>query len=680
MEHLSILYYSLTLVFSGFVAYAVVLFAFMFFKMPRKETFAPLFLCFVSFLYIASDVIATVFTFIMVRDYAAFIFLSIRELLPLAYFFIVPYYLDRVLDLEANLKKINRIISLAGIAIALGMAAYAVVNPGLLLEDGGIGSGLYNVTVNMHNRGPLIIIRNVLFSAYLAYLIIIILMTAMQRERKFTGKNVLAGLLIVIYFAFNNLYSILFAGGDSFNKHFPDVGLGIVILLLFMSFGLLGMYINRFSRLDNKTKYHKSELYYDTGVEIQNKIAFRLDLNNKLDNLEENGGGFSLIYFDVDDFQNVNESYGESFGDEILIMLSSRLQDAFPQAGTLYRVGGDEFSFLLKDVKTEDEAGNFAFKLLSSMKNPFIVAGVSYTLTVSIAILLIPRDGTDMDTIMSNAYTTIRSVKKTKKSYQFFDRDLLEKATNKIYTVDLLRNCISRDEFVLFYQPVVDADGKLIYAEALLRCTNADPTIGGPDNFIPLIEKAGLMKDLDNLVVRKAFYDLDMKFKKRINVSINMSASQLIDPSYGDFLSLFAKQHGIEPRQIILEITETNLMANMLLARKSLTALKNYGFIIAIDDFGKGFSSLSYLAELPVDIMKIDMAFVHAVPGDAKKETMAKYIMDLGHSLNLKVVAEGFELPEQVEFFKGLGCDLFQGYYFSRPMPLKALLAQYFPE
>ena len=405
--------------------------------------------------------------------------------------------------------------------------------------------------------------------------------------------------------------------------------------------------------------------------------GFKKDLETKLDDLEDGDNCITLIFIDIDDFQNINESYGESMGNELLKMLASRMKDNFSLAGRLYRIGGDEFVYLLENEGSEDNAGAFASKIITSLRNPFLLSGESYMMTVSIAILLIPRDGKDLESVMNNAYSTIRSAKKTKNTYKFFSSDLLEKTSQKIHTVNLLRNCISRDEFVLHYQPVVDVNGKIFYAESLLRCTNNNPSIGGPGNFVPLIQKAGLMKELDNLVVSKAFYDMEMKIKYKFNLGINLSSGQLGNPAYADFLSSFAKQHGIEPRRLILEITESTLVENIHLAHESLAELKRNGFLIAIDDFGKGFSSLTYLAELPVDILKIDMAFVHEIPGDAKKETLVKYIIELGKSLNLTVLAEGFELPEQVDFFKKNGCGLFQGYYFSRPMPLEELLEKY---
>ncbi len=679
MENLPILYYSMTILFSGLIVYTDIQFAFAYIIMPRKETLAPLVLSCAASLYILSDAFASVFTIIILREDAARFFLLFRGLVPLLFFIIAPYYLNHVLELKTRIKKINHVFFIAGIASATAITVFSVIYPDLFLMNGHVGSSLYNGSVDMLNRRPLALIRNILLLVYLVYTVIIFLMNAMQSEIRFPRKYTLMGLFVVSYFMFNYFYSILFARQEigSIHNPFPYPGLIIVILIVLMSFGIIELFINYYSRMVNITEDLKSELYYDSELEIQNKIGFKKDLRIELNKSDNRGEKFSLIFFDIDNFQNINESYGENFGDEILKMLSHRLMDNFAQTGTLYRIGGDEFSFLLKDIQTEDEANNFVSKIISSLKNPFKVSGVSYTLKASFAILFIPQDGNDIDTIMHNAYSTIRSVKTNKNSYEFFRKNLLEETSCKIYTVDLLRNSISKDEFTLFYQPVVDADGTFMYAEALLRCTNSDPAIGGPENFIPLIEKAGLMKDLDNLVVRRAFYDVEMKIKNRFSISINMSADQLVDQSYGDFLSSFAKQHGIEPRHLILEITETNLVQNMILARKSLTELKRNGFIIAIDDFGKGFSSLSYLAELPVDIIKIDMAFVHSVPGDARKETLVKYILDLGHSLGLKVVAEGFELPDQVDFFKRLGCDFFQGYYFSRPIPLQELLVKY---
>jgi EAL domain-containing protein (putative c-di-GMP-specific phosphodiesterase class I) len=282
-----------------------------------------------------------------------------------------------------------------------------------------------------------------------------------------------------------------------------------------------------------------------------------------------------------------------------------------------------------------------------------------------------------VNTVFSNAYRVIGSAKKTKNTFQVFSQDLIDVTSRKIHIVNILRNSIVRNEFTLFYQPIVDCNKKPVHAEALLRYTGSDQTIGGPERYLPILEDAGLMKEVDNMVVHKAFRDMETKISNRFCVSINLSTAQLVDQGYSGFLSSFAAQHGIDTGRITLEVTEDRLMDNLAAGRESLSRLKNSGFKIAIDDFGKGFSSLTYLAELPVDILKMDMVFTQSVPGDRRKEAMVRHIMALAHSLDLQVIAEGFETEEQFEFFKGLGCDLFQGYYFARPMQLEELLARY---
>ncbi len=387
----------------------------------------------------------------------------------------------------------------------------------------------------------------------------------------------------------------------------------------------------------------------------------------------------SLIFIDFDDFQNKNESFGEKTGDEILKLFTGRLLEFFSSEGSLYRIGGDDFVLVLNNAKSDVEAGVVAGKIISSMRNPFTVSGVSHVLTVSIGIIRMPRDGNSVNSIMANAYSAIRSAKQTKNTYRVFSEEMAELSSRRIGIVSLLRASINNDQFELFYQPIVDVEGNLVYAESLLRSTKKDSAIGGPGQFNPIMEKAGLIKEIDDMVIRKAFHDLEMRIKKRFSISINLSSNQLVNPAYSDFLYSFSIQHGIDPSQITLEVIENTLIENLDSGRQSILNLKQKGFKIAIDDFGKGFSSLSYLSELPVDIVKIDMAFVQSIPGDPKKEAVAAHIMNLAHSLELKVVAEGFEKKEQVEFFKNIGCDNFQGYYFSRPLPLDELLKKYFP-
>lgn len=654
------IYFLLKILFSGLVLFAMAHFLYIYIEIPRKRTRAALIITFVATLYVLSDVLVQFFTIIIPRQHLASILTLVKKLVPLLFLFLAPFFINRLYVFKGVRRKINNIFYMCGITAAI---VFAVM----------ITTGITRDSVTLR------VIEVILFTVYLLYSIIIIVISEMHTKSTFPVKNILAGLVIISYMVFYNIYLMLFTPGGTgiLTGEFPHGSLGVSIFILFMSFAMTDVSIISGLKLANMQNMVRKSLYHDPALGVPNRICFKKDILEYLDSSLDVSPTMAVFFMDVDDFQNINESYGETVGNRLLMMLAQRMEENFSADGTLYRIGGDEFAFLLKGVEAEKEAADFAMKILSSMRKPFILSNESYTITVSIAILLVPRDGSDPDTIISNAYSTIRNVKKNKNSYVFFDSNLLEGSTRKIHIVNMLRNCIVRDQFVLHYQPIVDADGKLVYAEALLRCESDNPEIGGPGSFIPLIQKAGLMKDLDSLVVRKAFYDMEMKIENRFGISINMSAEQLADPAYDEFLFSFARQHSIDPRKLILEITETTLVENIMLARESLGDLKRKGFLIAIDDFGKGFSSLTYLAELPVDILKIDMAFVHTVPGDRKKEMLARYIIDLGRSLNLTVLAEGFEKPEQVHYFRKHGCALFQGYYFSRPVPLDELLHKY---
>jgi diguanylate cyclase (GGDEF)-like protein len=676
MNNLPTLYISLIIFFFGIAAYASLQYAYIYKKIPYKLTLPPLVFSLVAFLYMLCDLLAIFFTFIIPVNEMARLFVILRELVPLLFLIIAPYFIDQSLTLKPEVKKINRILLWAGTALSGVITAFTAFRPDLMITGINQGnSGYYAGILYQENIGPLLLIKNIIVILYMLYTVAIILFSKIH-GKNFQIKNTIIGLTLLCYFALTYLYFLLFTSNQTGfgNIVYPHFALGIILFIVFMNFGATDMFIGYNNQMITVKKELNHILYYDAMLGIPNRISFIKDLQSEL---KAEGASFSLIFMDIDDFKNLNEHFGESVGNEILKMLSQRLNQYFARAGTLYRIGGDEFVFLCKEATSEEETKSLAGKIISSLRNSFSVSGKPYLVTASLGILQIPKDGRDEENILGNARSAINRAKKMKNTYVVFTRELMDGSAEKIHIVNLLRESMERDQFTLLYQPVLDINKKLVHAESLLRCTNADPSISGPGKFIPLIEEAGLINEVDNMVVRKAFHDMEMRIKKRFNISINLSTNQLINPAYSVFLSSFSRQHGIENRQVILEVTENSLMKNMSLARENLLELKNSGFSIAIDDFGTGFSSLTYLAELPVDMIKMDMAFVQSVPGNSKKEAMARHIIDLAHSLKLKVVAEGFERLEQFDFFKSLGCDLFQGYYFSFPLPLDELLAKY---
>ena len=679
MSNIPVAYFTLTILLAGIAFYSFLQFTYMYLKLQQKVILLPLLFSCAALIYTASDACALTFASGMHETGITNIFILFREISVLLFIILLQYYVSSIPLPNSSISKLNTLMmwgSVAAFFIICGMTAYDSTL--LIRHTADSGDIIGNTYLQGRDMGPLLIARNMLLIIYAVYSLIIIVFYGLAWQDPHSARHMTAGIIIIAYFLSFHLYFIIFtpenaAGG----VRLPFFGLGIVSCLIIITLGRIKTHADNVAQLEAAKINFEHTIYNDPSLGIPGRIAFQRDIQDELIRITSGNDTLFLVYFDIDDFRSMNECYGESVGDEILKMLTKRILDLFYSAGDLYRMGGDEFIFLLRKLKTPAEACDLAGKIISCLRNPFHFAGLTCLITASAGVLQLPRDGNEIDTILSNAYMVLGNAKKTKNTCEVFTQDLLDISNRKINIVNILRNGIARDQFTLFYQPIVDHDKNLIHAESLLRYTGKETTIGGPDTYLPILEDAGLMKDVDNMVTQKAFRNMEMKIRNRFSTSINLSTTQLVNPAYGDFLSSFATQHGIEKNLIVLEVTENRLMENLETGRDSLARLKKSGFKIAIDDFGKGFSSLSYLVSLPVDILKMDMVFTHSVPGDRRKEAVVRHIMELAHSLDLQVIAEGFETKEQFEYFKFLGCDLFQGYYFARPMPIDELLSIY---
>jgi diguanylate cyclase (GGDEF)-like protein len=681
LKNTEIIYLILSAVFSSFVLYACIQFTYTYIKMHSRQILAPLLFSCIAFIYIVSDMFALIYSVLTPVAEKMRFFILLRELIPLFFLIAAPLFLNHIIQLQERIKKINTYIFRAGICSTIIIIVITLILPDFFISiPANFSLTDYPWMVSAQKNGPLFIIKIVLLMIYLLYTIAIYLYLNINHKTTSPGTSNLIGFIVLCYFGFNMIYSIFFYSNNiSFAQIlYRNFSIGMTIFIIFVNFGIIDLFIDNTAQLTKLRNNIERIMNYDAELGIPNRNGFLKDLSAKVNEMQKMGIEFSLIVIDIDDFQSFNECFGEIAGDEILKLLSQRITDFFIQEGNLYRIGGDEFAFLSNTIKYEKDSIKLAEKMITSFRNPFKISGIDYLVTACIGILQLPRDGFDSETILSNAYSVIRKAKKNKNTFAVFSSELIDVTSNKINIVNILRNSIAKDEFTLFYQPIVDRNGKIYCAEALIRCTNTyHPATKNPSMFLPLIEEAGFMKELDDMVIRKAFRDMEFSIREKFSISINLSTNQLINTSYSDFLSSFAKQHRIENKQITLEVTESKLIENLSSGRDNLLKLKKNGFNIALDDFGTGFSSLVYLAELPIDIIKIDMALVKSTPGDPRKESIARYILEMAHSLNLKVVAEGFETREQIDFFKGLGCDLYQGYYYSRPVLLDEILAKY---
>ncbi|SDY80494.1 diguanylate cyclase (GGDEF) domain-containing protein [Micromonospora pattaloongensis] len=393
-------------------------------------------------------------------------------------------------------------------------------------------------------------------------------------------------------------------------------------------------------------------------------------------------GQHALLLLDLDEFKDVNDDLGHPIGDEVLIAAAHRLLGLVSHGGTVARLGGDEFAVLLEDVDGA-QAAAAAEEILAAMRRPFDISAGQLFLTTSIGLLLAETaDGqTTASTALRDADLALNAAKRAGKDrIVAFQSALREARLGHSRLSAGLRRAITNGEFTVHYQPLVDLTTRQTHAvEALVRWIPPEGTPVSPADFIPVAEETGLIREIGAWVLRRACQDARAWYAAAgVAVSVNVSGRQLVEPGFADTVIDAIAEAGLPGPALILEITETSLIAaaTVSTAAAQLNELRKRGIRVAIDDFGTGYSSLSYLAQLPVDILKIDSSFTrHGERLDFGPDDwpFARAIVALGHGLNLTTVAEGIETVEQAEALRGLRCQLAQGYLFSRPVPAEAI-------
>ncbi|MEQ6342894.1 MAG: EAL domain-containing protein, partial [Gammaproteobacteria bacterium] len=381
---------------------------------------------------------------------------------------------------------------------------------------------------------------------------------------------------------------------------------------------------------------------------------------------------------DLDRFKAINDTLGHDHGDILLHAVAQRLKDCVRAEDTVARAGGDEFAIILADVDGPQDAARVAAKVLESFRHPFHVREQELFISTSIGITLYPGDGTDTQTLLKNAGAAMdRAKEKGKNAYQFYTANMNSQAMTRLTLENRLRRALERDEYVLHYQPIVDvASGKITSVEALIRWRHAQSGLVPPAEFIPLLEDTGLIVPVGEWVLRTAC--AQAKLWQTVNpcvigMSVNLSARQFNDPQLSELIGQILADADLEPHLLELEITESMLMQSVEIAIDTLNALHGMGVRLAIDDFGTGYSSLSYLRRFPIHSLKIDRSFVDGVTTNPDDAAIADAILALAHTLNLRVIAEGVETEEQLQYLRSRRCDMVQGYLLSKPLPAEEI-------
>ncbi|SUI77418.1 putative bifunctional diguanylate cyclase/phosphodiesterase [Shewanella morhuae] len=387
---------------------------------------------------------------------------------------------------------------------------------------------------------------------------------------------------------------------------------------------------------------------------------------------------FALMFIDLDRFKNINDSLGHTLGDQFLARIARMLERFVGDKGTVSRLGGDEFVILADTIHSPDEAADFVRKLLIQLNIPIQLNEHAIHPAASIGISIYPEDGSTAEDLIRHADIAMYSAKAAgSNQWAFFKEQMTERAAVRLRTEASLHDGLKNNEFLLYFQPKLDLQtGKVVSCEALIRWQK-DGRLISPISFIPVAEETGIIIPIGRWVIEqtcKVLREWQKKYNYAIPIAINVASQQFADASLVPDIKQMALRYQIQPELLEIEITETSLMNDIELAIVKLEQLKSAGFGIAVDDFGTGYSSLSYLRHLPITTMKIDRCFVSDLPEDS---AIASTILMLGKQLNLKIVAEGIENEQQLDWLKENQCQIGQGFYFSQPLPQAEFEALY---
>jgi diguanylate cyclase (GGDEF)-like protein len=379
-----------------------------------------------------------------------------------------------------------------------------------------------------------------------------------------------------------------------------------------------------------------------------------------------------VLFLDLDGFKHINDSLGHAVGDKLLQSVAARLVDCVRISDTVSRQGGDEFVVLLTEVERSDDATATAKRILQAVAEPHLIDEHDLRVTASIGVSVYPDDGLDAGTLMRNADTAMYQAKEDgRRSYRFFRPTMNARAAERQSLEASLRHALERQEFALYYQAKISlTTGEITGAEALLRWTHPDRGVINPSQFISIAEDSGLIVPIGRWVLRqaciqaKAWADAGLP---PVSMSVNVSALEFRDSRFLDGVFDVLAESGMDPRTLELELTESVLMKHIESTASTLQTLREHGVRVTVDDFGTGYSSLSYLRRFPVDALKIDQSFIHQISATGEDTTIVAAIISMARSLKLRVVAEGVERLEELEFLQFHLCDEAQGFHFSRP-------------
>ncbi|MGQ9772287.1 sensor domain-containing protein [Chloroflexus sp.] len=417
------------------------------------------------------------------------------------------------------------------------------------------------------------------------------------------------------------------------------------------------------------------QAHHDALTGLPNRLLFEDRLQQAIEHARRANTMVAVLFIDLDRFKHVNDTLGHTTGDRLLIQVARRFEACIRAADTIARHGGDEFLLVLSDITSPQQVTHVVRRLHEALDQPFFVNGHEIFVSASIGASLYPIDGTDVIALQRAADVAMYRAKQLlHNSFQFFDAAITDVSIERLQIENLLRRAIERHELLLYYQPKVDRTGQLVGLEALLRWQHPEWGMVSPARFIPIAEETGLIVPIGRWVLREVARQVTQWWQdglKVVPVAVNVSVIQFTQADFAQTVADTVAQTALPFSWLELELTESMLMGQIDDLRRQLGKLRQLGVTLAIDDFGTGYSSLSYLHRLPINVLKIDRSFVARLDQDdaGVERSLITTIITLGHHLGVQIVAEGVETAGQRQILFDAGCDVFQGYYISRPLP-----------
>ncbi len=426
-------------------------------------------------------------------------------------------------------------------------------------------------------------------------------------------------------------------------------------------------------KLQEQKEKFDYQAHHDSLTGLPNRVLFTDRLSQAMEKAKRNDSKVALLFIDLDHFKEINDALGHDIGDKILKQVSQRLQGCIREEDTLARLGGDEFILILEHLVDVQDASRVATKILNALSASITIEGHTLYVSSSIGISIYPDDGDTTQNLLKFADSAMYKAKNEgRNNYQFYNESMTELAFERVFMEASLREALTKEEFIVYYQPQINAsEDRLIGMEALVRWKHPSMGIVSPAKFIPLAESTGLIVQIDRYVMKKAMMQLSQWYKEGLEpgvLAMNLSASQLHQEDFIEVFEALLEETECKAEWIELEVTESQIMKNPQKAIRILQEISAIGIELAVDDFGTGYSSLAYLKRFPINKLKIDQEFVKDLPYNEEDSGIVRAVIALAEALKLHIIAEGVEKEEQKKFLIENGCKNIQGYLYSRPI------------